>query len=173
LFLEQRRHGVLTVTDTDMTRFWLTLEQAVQFVLGRLTTMHGGEIFVPRIPSMRIVHLAEAIAPECAIQCVGIRPGEKLHESLIAEDESRHTLEYDHLFTIMPEYADWGRQNGRDGKPLPPGFRYRSDTNVWWLSVEQLRTMLSDQGLQENGETSHAQYRRRATDAALWPAMVG
>ena len=173
LFLEQRRHGVLTVTDTDMTRFWLTLEQAVQFVLGRLTSMHGGEIFVPRIPSMRIVHLAEAIAPECAIQCVGIRPGEKLHESLIAEDESRHTLEYDHLFTIVPEYADWGRQNGRDGKPLPPGFRYRSDTNDWWLSVEQLRTMLSDQGRQENGETSNGQYRRRATDDSLRPAVVG
>jgi len=173
LFLEQRRGGVLTVTDTDMTRFWLTLEQAVQFVLGRLTTMHGGEIFVPRIPSMRIVHLAEAIAPECAIECVGIRPGEKLHESLIAEDESRHTLEHDHLFTIMPEYAEWGRQNGRDGKPLPAGFRYRSDTNDWWLSVEELRTMLSDQGLQENSEPSSAPHHTFAQDDSLRAAVVG
>ncbi len=173
LFLKQRQSGVLTVTDESMTRFWLTLEQAVQFVLGRMTQMYGGEIFVPRLPSMKITDLAKAIAPECAIECVGIRPGEKLHESMIAEDESRHTLEYEDLFTIMPEYAEWGRQNGRDGKPLRDGFCYRSDTNDWWMSVEELRVMLGCQVGEGDCGTHSVQDGAYASNDSLRPAVVG
>lgn len=145
LFLRMRDKGVLPITDPRMTRFWITLEQGVQFVLACLGRMSGGEIFVPKIPSMRVLDLAKAIAPECETKIVGIRPGEKLHEVMVPEDDARHTLEYDDYYAILPTFHDWDaeqfiRTNG--GTPCPDGFRYSSDTNSRWLTVEALQSMV-------------------------------
>src|SRR5271165_6761154 len=104
IFLEQRRRGKITITDPRMTRFWLTQEQGVKFVIRCLEQMHGGEIFVPKIPSMRLVDLAEAVAPGCLVECIGIRPGEKLHEVLLSEDEARNTVELDDMYIIQPSH---------------------------------------------------------------------
>src|SRR5712691_3258214 len=102
VFLEQRKRGRITITDARMTRFWLTLEQGVRFVIRAIEQMHGGEIFVPKIPSMRLVDLAETIAPGCAVETIGIRPGEKLHEVLLSEDEARNAVELDEMYVIQP-----------------------------------------------------------------------
>jgi UDP-N-acetylglucosamine 4,6-dehydratase len=144
IFLEQRRSGRVTVTDPRMTRFWITLEQAVRFVIRCIEQMHGGEVFVPKIPSMNIMDLVEAIAPGCEIEYIGIRPGEKLHEVLISEDEARHTLEFDDMFVILPTYPWWSIGNWSHGRPLPDGFRYTSDTNPWQLSVDDLRVLVKE-----------------------------
>ena len=143
-FLKQRKTGVLPITDPRMTRFWITLDQGASFVMSRLDKMVGGEIFVPKIPSMNIMDLARAIAPECRTEVVGIRPGEKLHEIMVAEDDARHTVEQDDCYVIRPPFHEWdssayARQGG--GKPCPDGFNYCSDTNTQWLTVEQLRKM--------------------------------
>jgi UDP-N-acetylglucosamine 4,6-dehydratase len=141
LFLDQAQTGTITITDERMTRFWITLDQAVGFVLDCLERMGGGETFVPRIPSMRIVDIAEALAPRCERRTIGIRPGEKLHEVLVTEDEARHTAETSFGFVILPEYASWPlRDHGAVGT-LPDGFRYASNTNEWWLSPVELRSM--------------------------------
>lgn len=108
--------GVIPITDGRMTRFWITLEQGVQFVLDNLVRMHGGEIFVPKIPSMNIMDLAKAIAPNCKYEIVGIRPGEKLHEAMIMEDDARHTLEYEDYYTIYPELNYWKFNKEDSGK---------------------------------------------------------
>jgi UDP-N-acetylglucosamine 4,6-dehydratase len=142
LFVAQAQTGMITITDERMTRFWITLEQAVEFVLDCLGRMGGGETFVPRIPSMRVVDIAEALAPGCERRIIGIRPGEKLHEVLVTEDEARHTVEADLSYVIAPEYTFW--ESLRDHGPretLPDGFRYTSDTNEEWLTVDQLREM--------------------------------
>jgi UDP-N-acetylglucosamine 4,6-dehydratase len=141
LFKAQAPTGVLTITDERMTRFWITLDQAVDFVLDSLGRMGGGEIFVPRIPSMRVVDMAQALAPDAEHRIVGIRPGEKLHEVLLTEDESRHSLETENGFVILPEHASWPLRPVEDGRPLPSGFRYSSDQNDHWLEVEELREM--------------------------------
>jgi UDP-N-acetylglucosamine 4,6-dehydratase len=141
LFKEQRASKKLTVTDPRMTRFWITLEQGVDFVMRCTTEMQGGEVFVPRIPSMRVVDLARAIAPECEIAVTGIRPGEKLHELLISEDEARNTLEFDDMYLLQPLFPWWGEGPPRGGRPLPDGFRYSSDGNASWLTEAQLREM--------------------------------
>lgn len=107
LFQKLRENGFIPVTDQRMTRFWITLEQGVQFVLDSLTRMHGGEIYVPKIPSMKIIDLARAVAPECKIKYIGIRPGEKLHELMITEDDARRTLEFDRYYVIQPEFSWW------------------------------------------------------------------
>lgn len=144
-FFKKMRHtGKLPITDERMTRFWITLDQGVQFVLDNLQRMRGGEIFVPKIPSMRVVDLAEAIAPECKIEIVGIRPGEKLHEAMITEDDARRTLEFDTYYIIQPEFPWWSREAVEDGKPLPEGFKYTSDTNTEWLTVEELRALVEE-----------------------------
>lgn len=144
LFLAQAETGVITITDERMTRFWLTLDQAVDFVLECLGRMGGGETFVPRIPSMRIMDIADALAPNCERKTIGIRPGEKLHEVLVTENESRHTVDADFGFVIVPEYASWDlRDHGPLGS-LPDGFRYASDTNDQWLTVAELREMATD-----------------------------
>ncbi len=147
-YLEKRSTGVLPVTDPRMTRFWITLPQGVAFVLRAAERMRGGEIFVPKIPSMRIVDLARAIAPECRIEVVGIRPGEKLHEVMVPEDDARHTLEFDDHFVIQPSFPWWSAAGlgEQGGAPCPEGFRYSSDTNARWLSEEELREMLRDDG---------------------------
>ncbi len=141
LFKKQKDTGVLTITDERMTRFWLTLDQGVHFVLNSLDIMHGGEIFVPKIPSMRIKDLADAIAPEAKKEFTGIRPGEKLHEILITEDESRHAKEFSDYFIIEPEFAFWKQENLPEGKNLPEGFRYSSDSNSMWLTTEEILKM--------------------------------
>lgn len=145
LFLKMRQRGVLPITDPRMTRFWITLEQGVDFVLASLERMRGGEIFVPKIPSMNILDLARAVAPGCRTETVGIRPGEKLHETMISEDDARHTLDYDDYYVVLPdpETMAFSRESDPEGgRPCAEGFRYGSDTNTQWLSVEQLRRMI-------------------------------
>ncbi len=142
VFLEQRKRGRITITDARMTRFWLTLEQGVRFVVRSIEQMHGGEIFVPKIPSMRLADLAEAVAPGCAVEYIGIRPGEKLHEVLVSEDEARNTVELDEMYIIQPAHPWWKRGNWVHAQELPPDFRYTSDANEEWLSHEQLRELL-------------------------------
>ena len=142
LFLEQRKDGVITITDDRMTRFWITLEQGVRFVINCIDRMHGGEIFVPRIPSMKITDLADVTAPKAQKQIIGIRPGEKVNEILLTEEESRHALEFDDYFIIEPEYPFWEKDNLEDGKVLPKGFTYTSDRNSLWLTKEELTEMM-------------------------------
>ena len=139
IFIKQRANGKLTITDQRMTRFWLTLEQGVRFVIHCTEDMRGGEVFVPKIPSTRIVDLAKVIAPDAEIEVIGIRPGEKLHEVLINEDEARSTLEREDLYVVTPAVPLWQRDLQYEGRPLPEGFRYASDTNPDWLTVEQIR----------------------------------
>ena len=139
LFLQQRQNGCITLTDPRMTRFWITLEQGVRFVLRCLSIMEGGEVFIPKSPSMRIMDLAQALAPDCAIEEIGIRPGEKIHEVLISEDEARHTVEVGDMFVVQPAHPWWSNENWRTGTPLPDGFRYSSDTNPHWLNQEELQ----------------------------------
>jgi UDP-N-acetylglucosamine 4,6-dehydratase len=144
LFLKQRENGRLTITDARMTRFWISLEQGVRFVIRCIEQMQGGEVFVPKIPSMRMVDLAKAMAPEAEIEIIGIRPGEKLHESLISEDEARTTVELPDMFVVQPPSALWfGHTWEKLGKPLPDGFRYASNTNTDWLDVEQINALIA------------------------------
>ncbi|MFC4409986.1 UDP-N-acetylglucosamine 4,6-dehydratase (inverting) [Chungangia koreensis] len=134
----------LPITDERMTRFWITLDQGVQFVIDNLQRMKGGEIFIPKIPSMKVTNLAQAIAPECDIKIVGIRPGEKLHEAMITEDDARHTLEYDTYYVIQPEFPWWREEYSSGGKTLPEGFTYVSNINDHWLTVDDLRELVKE-----------------------------
>jgi UDP-N-acetylglucosamine 4,6-dehydratase len=144
LFRSLAATGRLPITDSRMTRFWITLDQAVQFVLDSLERMVGGEVFVPRIPSTTVTDLDEAIVPGAEFDIVGIRPGEKLHEEMISEDDARRTLAYDDYFAILPVLASWQRSDDHPpgGKPFPEGAAYRSDTNDLWLGVEEIRSLL-------------------------------
>jgi len=141
-FLQWKSLGILPITDVRMTRFWITLEKGVDFVIQGLEMMRGGEIFVPKIPSMKIVDLAQAIGPECKLDIVGIRPGEKLHEVMITEDDARYTYEYSKYFIIEPAFHWWRGNNNDGGNKVPEGFRYSSDLNTEWLSVEDLRRLV-------------------------------
>lgn len=144
-FLKLRETGRLPITDLRMTRFWITLEQAVAFVLQCLDRMEGGEIFVPKIPSMRIVDLARTIGTECQLDVIGIRPGEKLHEVMITPDDAHRTLEFEDYFAILPCLAGMDPTSysaRKGGVACPEGFCYSSDTNSRWLSVWELRSML-------------------------------
>lgn len=143
IFLNQRATGTLTITDERMTRFWLSLEQGVRFVVKCVEEMLGGEVFVPRIPSMKVLDLARAIAPEARISVVGIRPGEKLHEVLISEDEARNTVERDRMFIVRPPETLWERTLTYEGRVLSEGFRYASDTNQEWLDIEGIRQLVA------------------------------
>lgn len=146
IFLRQRDTGTITITDERMTRFWLSLEQGVRFTIRCIEQMHGGEVFVPKIPSMRIVDLAKVLAPEAEIQFIGIRPGEKLHEVLISEDEARHTVELDDMFVVEPTEPMWfGRFWQEKGDSIPDGFRYASDSNDQWLSSDQIEEIVISQ----------------------------
>jgi UDP-N-acetylglucosamine 4,6-dehydratase len=142
IFLAQADTGRLTITDARMTRFWITLEQAVHFVLSRLGIMEGGEVFVPKIPSMSVLEIAEAIAPGAEQVITGIRPGEKLREVLVTEDESRHALDLADCYLIYPEFPTWRTQPYVGGDPVVDGFRYSSDTNPYQLGVQELQEML-------------------------------
>jgi len=156
--LEQRRNGRITITHPEMTRFWLTPEQGVRFVIKCLGKLHGGEIFVPKIPSMSIVDLFKAIAPECQVEHIGIRPGEKMHEVLVSEDEARHTIELEDMYAILPGHSWWSMENWSEGKSVPKGFRYASDTNTLRLSRETLQDLLSP--LSDDHVTTHDDTRR-------------
>lgn len=143
-FIRQRQNGKLTITDERMTRFWLTLEQGVRFVIRCVEEMQGGEVFVPKIPSTRIVDLAKVIAPDAEYEVTGIRPGEKLHEVLIHEDEARSTVELDDMFVVQPTGSLWfGHDWQKRGKSLPDGYRYASDNNPVWLSTEQIKEIVA------------------------------
>lgn len=143
LFLKQKEGGILTITDQRMTRFWLTLEQGAGFVMKCIELMRGGEIFVPKIPSMRIIDLAKSIAPDAKLKDIGIRPGEKLHEVLITEDEARHSRDFTSYYVIEPELKFWQEISPNGGKKLPEGFRYTSDTNQEWMSTDDLQRMIN------------------------------
>ena len=143
LFLKQRSSGTVTITDERMTRFWLSLEQGVRFVMDCIEQMEGGEVFVPKIPSTRIVDLANAIVPDAKINIIGIRPGEKVHEVLISEDEARNTVERESMFIVKPPETLWERGLEYEGRPLPEGFRYSSDTNAQWLDVSGIREFVA------------------------------
>jgi len=148
MFLKQRNNGPLSVTDERMTRFWISLEQGVRFVIRCLEQMHGGEVFVPKIPSMSLVDLARAISPESEINVIGIRPGEKLHELLISEDEARSTVELEDMFVVQPVDTPWetqwrGQEWAQKGKLLPDGFLYASNNNPEWMTIEQIQDMIA------------------------------
>ena len=144
-FFERRKTGVLPITDPRMTRFWITLEQGVSFVLESLNRMVGGELFVPKLPSMNMMNLAKAIAPECRTEIIGIRPGEKLHEVMIPRDEARRTIEYDRYYIIQPDFRYWERRfNENGGKPVEEDFEYQSGTNPWQLSIEEMRKVIQN-----------------------------
>ena len=145
-FLKCRDEGVLPITDLRMTRFWITIEQGVDFVLSSVERMKGGEIFVPKLPSMKVTDLADAIAPGCATRVVGIRPGEKIHETLISVDDARQTVDADDRYIIQPAFPWWDEAafaSSNGYARCPDGFAYTSDTNERWLSIEELRDMIA------------------------------
>lgn len=143
LYLEKRKTGVLPLTDPRMTRFWITLDQGVDLVLTALSTMKGGEIFVPKIPSMKMSDLAKAMAPECKIKVIGVRPGEKLHETLLTEEEAVHGKDCGSFYVVAPNFPWWSDDNWNAGAPLPAGFRYGSDNNDCWLTDKELHEMVA------------------------------
>ncbi len=143
-FIKKREEGgPLPITDMRMTRFWITLEESVHMVLRSFEIAGGGEVLVPKIPSMKITDLAEAIAPGMPTVEVGIRPGEKLHETMITAEDSRHTIDIGKYYVIKPETF---RYKGPEGTPVPEGFEYNSGTNSEWLTVPQLKNTLREQG---------------------------
>jgi len=142
LFLSQKEQGCFTITDERMTRFWLTKEDGVQFAIDCLERMHGGEIFVPKIPCARVTSVADAIAPDVPRKLIGIRPGERLSETLITEEEARHTREFDTFYVIDPEMPYWGYKPIEGGKSLPDGFEYASNSVNDMLSAEELKEKL-------------------------------
>jgi len=133
----------LPITDLRMTRFWISIEQAVQFVMDSLEIMHGGELYVPRIPSMRIIDLASAVAPEAKLEEVGMRPGEKLHEEMISADDSRRTFLIGDRYVVTPVVAEWGYITPK-GTPMAEGAAYQSQTNDLWMSQEDIRNFLTE-----------------------------
>ncbi|MDE0840221.1 MAG: UDP-N-acetylglucosamine 4,6-dehydratase (inverting) [Kiritimatiellae bacterium] len=150
-FLRRQKDGVLPITDKRMTRFWITLEQGAALVLNALRDMHGGEIWVPRIPSMKIVDLARVIDPKCTTPEIGIRPGEKLHEVMIPSDDGRQALEFPTHYIIRPDTLWWRDEWHRSGQEVSckDGFYYGSDNNDHWLDDASLRNMIADLDLPE------------------------
>ncbi|MBI3857801.1 MAG: UDP-N-acetylglucosamine 4,6-dehydratase (inverting) [Planctomycetes bacterium] len=144
LFRRLKAEGRLPITDPRMTRFWITLEQGVEFVIRSLDLMHGGEIFVPKLASMKLLDLAEAIAPGCKHDIVGIRSGEKLHEVLVPEDDARRTIEFDDYYVIQPDFPWWGEEKSAGGRPVADRFCYSSDTNPLVVTPQDLRKMLGE-----------------------------
>jgi UDP-N-acetylglucosamine 4,6-dehydratase (inverting) len=142
LFLEQRKNGFITITDERMTRFWITLEQGVRFVIDCIGRMQGEEIFAPKIPSMKVTDIADVICPGVERKIIGIRPGEKLHEILLTEEEATHTREFPEYFVVEPEQPFGGYTYLQSGRHLPDGFKYTSDSNSQWLTKERLKVMV-------------------------------
>jgi UDP-N-acetylglucosamine 4,6-dehydratase len=164
-FLKRRATGVLPVTDERMTRFWITLDQGARFVAYCIEQMQGGEIFIPKIPSMKIYDLAKAIAPNCRIEITGIRPGEKLHEVMIPRDEARHALELPEFYVVQPDCPWWDARSWKAGKPCNDGFQYSSDTNSLWLTKEEMRCIIAGLGLNghERIQCDHMSLQATAT----------
>lgn len=153
-FLKMKEAGVLPITDKRMTRFWITLEQGVNFVFDSLENMTGGEVFVPKIPSMNIIDLANAVAPDCRHEIVGIRPGEKLHEVLIPEDDARRTLEFKNHFVVQPELSFWSNAKLLSiSKPCTEGFSYSSDRNPHFLNVNEIRSLIGLDNVRESSKS--------------------
>jgi len=144
LFKEQKKKGTLTLTDKAMTRFWIRIEDGVKFVIDSIGKMKGGEIFVPKIPSMGLMDLASAIAPDAKKEIIGIRSGEKIHETLLTSDESRHSKEFNNFFVIEPEHAFWTCDNYGGGRNIKDGFFYSSDNNDVWLTSDKLRRIIEE-----------------------------
>lgn len=150
-FMQKRKEGILPITDQRMTRFWITLNQGVRFVIDSLERMRGGEIFVPKIPSMNIMDVANAVAPECRTRIIGIRPGEKLHEIMITQDDAVHTAEFNDHYVIQPAAAWWEREaylKETDAKLVPDDFQYSSDRNTEWMTREQLSDLLKREAIE-------------------------
>ncbi len=143
LFMKQAPTGQITITDDRMTRFWIPLPAAVDFVIRCINIMIGGEIFTPKIPSMRVIDIAKIIGPECEIKIIGIRPGEKLHEILVTEEDGRNTFELDGMYVTMPAHTWWKRRKYQDGVKVPEGFIYSSNNNDHWVGAEQLMDMIN------------------------------
>lgn len=144
-FMQQRLNGVLTITDPRMTRFWITLDQGIQFVLDSFEHMRGGEIFIPKIPSMNIMDVAKVVAPECKTEVIGIRPGEKLHEVMITADDALNTAEFKNYYVIQPASNWWNQAKYKietGGSSVPDGFQYTSDKNDRWMTRDDLRVLL-------------------------------
>lgn len=171
LFLKQRQHGRVTVTDQRMTRFWITLEQATAFVLRCIEQMRGGEVFIPKIPSMRMTDLVAAIAPNCTVDYIGIRAGEKLHETLMSDNESRQALEYADMFAIQPHQRLNEPASG--GQPLAEGFLYSSDTNSDWLGEHDLRAIIGETSDEFRSREIGHPLKPAARDAAIWSPVAG
>lgn len=150
LFFEQKKTGTITITDENMTRFWITLDEGVNFVIDCIGRMKGGEIFVPKIPSMKITELADAIAPGAKRKIIGIRPGEKIHEVLLIKEEASHAKEFPNYFVIEPEHPFWSDRHLIGGKPLPENFEYASDENKDLLTKEKLMKIIKEFGCLEN-----------------------
>jgi UDP-N-acetylglucosamine 4,6-dehydratase len=128
-----------------MTRFWLKLDCAIELVFTAIENMLGGELYVKKIPSMKMIDLASAVAPDLKLKEVGIRPGEKVHEMMISEEDGRHTLEFDSYYIIQPDFDWWHIRNlHKDGKPVPVDFKYHSGNNSEWLSVEQMKALIEE-----------------------------
>jgi len=144
LFLSKKKTGRIPITDSRMTRFWLTLDQAVQLVLNLLREMRGGEVFVPKVPAMNIMSLVEAVAPDCEHEIIGIRPGEKLHETLITEDEGERTYDAGNFYVITPAFDFQRHDDYKNYKKLPQSFRYSSDDILNQMSVQELRALLDE-----------------------------
>jgi len=142
VFRELKKTGIIPITDERMTRFWITLDQGVGLVLKAIECMQGGEIFVPKIPSMKITDLAEVVAPGIPRKTVGIRPGEKLHEVLIPKDEMRRTLEFSDMYVICPDEEGWDNAKLKRGKLVKDEFEYSSDANKQWLTTKELKKMV-------------------------------
>ena len=150
-FMQQRATGVVPITDLRMTRFWITLGQGIKFVVDSLDRMHGGEIFVPKIPSMKVIDVAQVVAPGCKTEIIGIRPGEKLHELMITQDDAINTAEFEDHYAIQPA-AYWWNQEAyllkTGGKPVAENFYYSSDTNPVWMTREQLAEILKHESIE-------------------------
>ena len=144
LFIEQKRRGEITITDERMTRFWVGLQEGVQFVIRSIEQMVGGEIFVPRLPSMKLLDLVEVIAPGVERRIIGIRPGEKLHEALITPEEATRTLQFADHFVVTPAFPFWESDNHKEGKEVSRDFFYASHTNDWWLSREEMHQLCKE-----------------------------
>lgn len=142
LFEEQRKSGEITLTDERMTRFWISLEGGIRFVISCMERMHGGEIFVPKVPSMSVKELAEVIAPEARVKIVGIRPGEKIHETLITKEEARNTREFTDCYVVTPQFSFWNEEHKEEGKQVSPDFSYTSDQSDR-ITKEEMKNMLS------------------------------
>ena len=143
IFKKQASTNMLEITDSEMTRFWITLEEGINFVVNSLAAMKGGEIFVPKLPSIKITDLAKAISPKAKIKIIGIRPGEKVHEVLVNENEFRHTREFSKYFVIEPEFIFWEKtRKPYKNKFIKNNFSYRSDNNSRWLTIEQITRLL-------------------------------